>query len=152
MKQERKQLTWTVVHEVHDKPTGLVVQVTRSDATPPGHSLYLGNRPVDGTADERLRPNTRVAGTYTPVTLKSKAQLVHDLWHEAETWVLHYVVEWAKQNKKPGVQLPGRGVRAAAPQPGRPAQQHVDNGTPSPKDPVNGPRPDLFAKIPGRAT
>jgi hypothetical protein len=151
MKQERKLLTCTVVHEVHDKPTGLTVQVTRNDMSPPGHSLYLGNRPTDGTADERLRPNTRVAATYRPmVDLKSKAQLVYDLWAEAEEWVVQDMQLWVEKNKL-GAQLPGRGVRTS-PQPGRPAQQYVGVAPPSPKDPVNGPRPDLFSKIPGRAT
>ena len=57
--------------------------------TPPGYSAREGNKPTDGTADDRIRPfnNIEVNWKTDPPTVVSQRDLRNRLHDEADLWV-----------------------------------------------------------------
>jgi hypothetical protein len=125
-KKDRKPYTWEVVQDFTDPETGITLRVSRNDASPPGYSWQQGNKPTDGTADERLRPFNRLRVDYAnnigpSADVSGEIAIVVGLMTEMKTWV--------ELDAKAQVELLARKKREDT--------KKKANG-------VNGPRPEVF--------
>ena len=129
-KRDRKPYTWEVVQDFTDPGTGITLRVSRNDASPPGYSWQQGNKPTDGTADERLRPFNRLRVAYANNTdpcvgVSGEIAIIVGLMAEMQTWVeldAKAQVEALVRKKK--------------------------EDTKKKANAVNGPRPEVFGKAP----
>jgi len=132
-KKDRKPYTWEVVQDFTDPETGITLRVSRNDASPPGYSWQQGNKPTDGTADERLRPFNRLRVDYGSASyggdgplaeLSGEISIVVRLMTEMKTWV--------ELDAKAQVERIAREKKVEA--------KKKANA-------VNGPRPEVFGKV-----
>jgi len=100
---ERRQLEWTVVHDVVDEKTGHTIRISRNNLATPGYSIQEGNKPTDGTADERLRPFNRIEVNWKvdPPKVVSLIERKSELQREAELWIAADAREQAGRKKRP---------------------------------------------------
>jgi len=125
-KKDRKPYVWEVVQDFTDLRTGITLRVSRNDASPPGYSWQQGNKPTDGTADERLRPFNRLAVDYASNTgpsadVSGEIAIVVGLMTEMKAWV--------ELDAKAQVELLARKKK---------------EDTKKKANAVNGPRPEVF--------
>jgi hypothetical protein len=125
-KKERKAWTWEVVQDLTDPLTGITIRISRNNATPPGYSWQLANRPTDGTADERLRPFNRLQIDYTSV---EEQPLAVDVPFGIVVGLMTEMKAWVELDAKAQVELLARKKKEDA--------KKKANA-------VNGPRPEVF--------
>lgn len=129
-KKDRKPYVWEVVQDFTDLRTGITLRVSRNDASPPGYSWQQGNKPTDGTADERLRPFNRLPVDYANNTgpsadVAGEIAIVVGLMAEMKGWV--------ELDAKAQMELLTRKKK---------------EDTKKKANAVNGPRPEVFGKAP----
>lgn len=95
-----KKLEWTV-KDITDPTTGYTVRISRNNMIPPRYSVREGNKPIDGTADDRIRPFNSVVVNWktVPPTVVSKKELRERLYAQAEQWIREDAAAFAATRK-----------------------------------------------------
>jgi hypothetical protein len=127
-KKDRKPYTWEVVQDFTDPETGITLRVSRNDASPPGYSWQQGNKPTDGTADERLRPFNRMSLDYAT----AEHQPLVDMPFDIVVGLMTEMKTWVELDAKAQVELLARKKK---------------EDTKKKANAVNGPRPEVFGKV-----